>query len=94
MVELLVVLAIIGLIFGVSGLAVLSLRAPVESQWVREWRRAREDAIRAGKPVRPGARRLITTDSNAVQLPLFLPDGRAVGRGADPLTGAPRHAAP
>ncbi len=82
--ELLIVIAILGLIFGVSGLAFMSLQLPREPEWMQQARTARARAIRQGiptafrtarPPVRPSA--------------LFLPDGRAIGPGADPLTGAP-----
>jgi hypothetical protein len=76
LVELLVVLALLGLVLGVSGLALASLREPRESGEVRALRQARAEAIRSGAP-RP---------ANGV---LFLPDGRAVGPGVDGLTGAP-----
>lgn len=90
--EVIVVVAIIGLMFGVSGLAFASLRAPRASEWVRELRRAREAAIRTGKPVR--ARDLLppSTALSRPRPPLFLPDGRAIGPGVDPLTGAPLNA--
>jgi prepilin-type N-terminal cleavage/methylation domain-containing protein len=77
LVELLVVLALLGLVFGVSGLALASLREPHESDALREMRRARAEAIRSGAP----------RSANGV---LFLPDGRAIGPNVDPLTGAPR----
>jgi prepilin-type N-terminal cleavage/methylation domain-containing protein len=76
LVELLVVLALLGLVLGVGGLALASLREPRESDRLREMRRARAQAIRSGAPVRTGS-------------VLFLPDGRAVGTGVDALTGAP-----
>jgi prepilin-type N-terminal cleavage/methylation domain-containing protein len=79
LVELLVVMAILGLVLGVSGLAFSGLRAPRESGLVRELRRARTEAIRSGRPVRARGR----------NTPLFLPDGRAIGPGADALTGVP-----
>src|SRR5260370_26830824 len=75
LVELLVVIAIVGLVFGVSGLAFTSLRAPRESVWVRALRRAREEAIRSGRPVRA------VVPSAPQRAPLFLPDGRAIGPG-------------
>ncbi|OLD39482.1 MAG: hypothetical protein AUI57_03160 [Candidatus Rokubacteria bacterium 13_1_40CM_2_68_8] len=83
LVELIVVVAIIGLVFGVTGLAFSSLRAPRESAWAAALRQARTEAIHNGRPVRA-----VTTGTQHVA-PLFLPDGRAIGRGADPLTGAP-----
>ncbi len=93
LVELLVVIAILGLVFGVIGLAFSSLRAPRESVWVRELRRAREEAIRTGKPVRATQLLLASTALYRPLPPLFLPDGRALGPGADPVTGAPLNAA-
>jgi prepilin-type N-terminal cleavage/methylation domain-containing protein len=75
LVELLVVLALLGLVLGMSGLAFASLRERPESDELRELRRARAEAIRSGAPVRAAS-------------VLFLPDGRAVGPGVDPLTGA------
>lgn len=77
LVELLIVLALLGLLLGVSGLALASLREPVESAALSELRRARAEAIRSGAP----------RSANGV---LFLPDGRAIGPSVDPLTGAPR----
>jgi Tfp pilus assembly protein FimT len=82
-VELIVVVAIIGLVCGVSGLALSSLRAPRESAWAAALRHARTEAIRSGQPVRA------VTSSTRHLAPLFLPDGRAIGPAADPLTGAP-----
>ena len=76
LVELLVVLALLGLVLGMSGLALASLREPRESAHLREMRRARAEAIRSGEAVR----------ADSV---LFLPDGRAVGPNVDLLTGAP-----
>jgi len=90
--EMLVVLTILGLIFAVSGLAFTSLRAPRESEWVRELRRAREEAIRTGKPVHAKEPLPPSTAHSRLLPPLFLPDGRALGSGVDPLTGAPHNA--
>jgi len=94
LIELVVALAVLGLILGISGLALASLRAPRESERVRELRRARAEAIRAGTPVRTA----VSPDTATNDAPrtrhsiLFLPDGRAIGPGVDPLTGAPRAA--
>ncbi len=77
LVELLVVLAVLGLVLGVSGLALAGLREPRESDELRDLRQARAEAIRSGAP---------RTAHGA----LFLPDGRAIGPNVDPLTGAPR----
>ena len=83
LVELIVVLAILGLILGISGLALASLRQPRESDVGQEMRRARTEAIRTGTMVRIATHRAPRTAY------LFLPDGRAIGPGLDPLTGAP-----
>jgi prepilin-type N-terminal cleavage/methylation domain-containing protein len=91
LVEVIVVLAIMGMILGVSGVALASLRPTPGSERLRALAVARERAIRTGQPVR------VTTDSilkgsNHSPLPtplLFLPDGRALGPGVDPLTGVP-----
>lgn len=82
--EVVVVIAIIGLTVGITGLAFVGLRAPRESDRVSELRRARTQAIRTGRPV-------ISDNNRAPRTAhvLFLPDGRAIGTGADPLTGAP-----
>jgi prepilin-type N-terminal cleavage/methylation domain-containing protein len=89
LVELLMVIAVLGLISGIAGLTLASRRTPRDSEWLRELRRARSEAIRTGMPV--WARNLVPphTDSHGLISPLFLPDGRAVGAGVDPLTGAP-----
>ena len=88
-VELLVVIVILGLIAGLSGLGFASLRVPRDSAIVLAARGARAEAIRTGRPVtfRPDSLRR----RPAV---LFLPDRRAVGPGADPLTGEYRRALP
>jgi prepilin-type N-terminal cleavage/methylation domain-containing protein len=87
LVEVIVVLAILGLAAGISGLALASLKTPRESQRVRVLREARNQAIRSGRPVRA------VFDGSLLTGPLFLPDGRAVGPNVDPLTGAP-HVSP
>jgi hypothetical protein len=93
LVEMIVVLALLGVILGVSGVTLASLRQPGDAHAVHELRGARAEAIRTGRPVHvlgvPG-------DSVASHIPrppplvTFLPDGRALGPGVDPLTGAPR----
>jgi prepilin-type N-terminal cleavage/methylation domain-containing protein len=89
LVELLVVIAILGVVFAITGLVFTSLRAPSASAWVRELRRARDEAIRTGTPVRAHALGAVSSARARLRPPLFLPDGRALGPGADPLTGAP-----
>jgi len=75
--ELVVTLALLALILGVSGLALASLRPTSRAEAEGRLRPARADAIRGGAAVR-------------AESVLFLPDGRAVGEGVDPLTGTPR----
>ncbi|MGH7123557.1 MAG: prepilin-type N-terminal cleavage/methylation domain-containing protein [Stellaceae bacterium] len=92
LIELLVVLVLLGLIFSVSGVALASLSSPSQSARIRILTAARAQAIRSGVPV------VVAGDTSAhganhSQLPtpvLFLPDGRALGAGVDPFTGAPR----
>ena len=74
LVELLVVLALLGIVLSVSGLGLAGLREPFESAAAAQRRHARAAAIRFGAPVRA---------DNV----LFLPDGRALGPNVDPLTG-------
>jgi prepilin-type N-terminal cleavage/methylation domain-containing protein len=86
--EVIAVMVILGLIMGMSGLAFVGLRIPRESNVAGELRRARSEAIQTGRPVRIGGNHAPRTTHV-----LFLPDGRAIGPGADPLTGAPVDAA-
>ena len=78
LVELIVVIAIIALMAAISGVAIAGLKLPRESAQIAALRRARTAAITSGVPVR------------ATPRVLFLPDGRALGPGVDPLTGSPR----
>ncbi len=77
LVELIVVMAVIGLILSVTGLALGSLKIPRESEEAIQLRRARAEAIHSGA---------WRTAHGA----LFLPDGRVIGADVDPLTGARR----
>ncbi len=83
LVELLVVLVILGLVSGVSLLAIPALRPSPEGAQIEEIHRARAEAIRVGQEI------TMTIDSSPVR---FLPDGRVLGGPIDPLTGAWRHA--
>ncbi|MGH7676105.1 MAG: hypothetical protein ACREMV_12615, partial [Gemmatimonadales bacterium] len=74
----------------ISGLALASLQAPRESERVRALSRARSQAIRTGPPVRAALPPDTAGTLSPLPAPLFLPDGRAIGPGVDPLTGAPR----
>jgi len=82
--EVIIVLAILGLIVGLSVAAFVTLGASRDSESVRELSRARIEAIRTGRPVLIGSNRAPRTAHI-----LFLPDGRAIGADTDPLTGAP-----
>jgi len=82
--ELIVVVAVLGITLGVSALAFTSLKTPRESDVARELRWARSEAIRTGRPVVTGGNHTPRTTHV-----LFLPDGRAIGPGVNPLTGAP-----
>ena len=75
-VELIVVLALLGLVTGLSGPALAGLLRPRASVPL-EMQRLRAAAIRSGRSV---------SDSGA----MFFPDGRVIGAGLDPLTGAQR----
>lgn len=88
LVEVLVVLALLGLIVGITGLAVASLEPPLESAGLVELRRARTEAVRTGRAVRH-----VFDRSPLPAQVLFLPDGSARGTGVDLLTGMP-HAEP
>jgi len=74
--EMLVVLTVLGLVLGVTGLAIESLRPPRESEQVVDLKRARAQAVHSGVP----------RTAHGVR---FLPDGRAIGPGANGLTGEP-----
>ena len=86
LVELIVVIAIIGLMAAISGVAIASLRLPRESEEVAMLHHARAQAIATGVPVWAVGNHSPRTTHPV----LFLPDGRAIGPGIDPLTGAPR----
>ncbi len=84
LVEVIVVIAVLGLVVGISVVALASLKSPPQSARDQELLRARAEAIQTGRPV-------VTDGNHAPRTThlLFLPDGRAVGTGVDPLTGAP-----
>jgi len=79
LVELMVVLAVLGVIASISGLAVASLRPPIKAELTAALQRARGAAVRQG--------RAVTVSGEDGATILFLPDGRAIGRGVDPWTG-------
>jgi prepilin-type N-terminal cleavage/methylation domain-containing protein len=84
LIELLVVLLLLGIMTGVSGLALHALRAPERSRWAAVAAHARRAAIVTGHPV---VARDSTDSTTTEHAALFLPDGRAIGWGVDPLTG-------
>ncbi|HVH10985.1 MAG TPA: hypothetical protein VM736_14405 [Gemmatimonadales bacterium] len=87
--ELIVVVAMLGLGVGVTGLAFGSLRLPRTSVAIVALQRARARAIVSGRPVPTEPPAGAPQRSSRRVATLFLPDGRAVGPDADPLTGAP-----
>lgn len=91
LIELLVVLVLLGLLFMVSGLALASLGTPKGAARARALTAARSRAIRSGVPVFADGDSVVVGASRLPQPTpvLFLPDGRAIGPGMDPLTGAP-----
>jgi prepilin-type N-terminal cleavage/methylation domain-containing protein len=79
LVEVSVVLVLLGLLMGMGILAVTSLRPSQHSRRVQALARQRAEALREGRAV---------TESDISGHPVrFLPDGRALGAGIDPLTG-------
>jgi prepilin-type N-terminal cleavage/methylation domain-containing protein len=76
--ELIVVLAVIAVMLAIVPAALL--RPPMGRSPIGEWALAERRAQRDGAPV-------AVRDSAGTPI-LFLPDGRAVGVGRDPLTGA------
>jgi prepilin-type N-terminal cleavage/methylation domain-containing protein len=89
--EVVVALALLSLILGVSGLALASLREPVAAATNQQLIAARDSSIRTGQPVSVTVTFPGTGDDRAPRTAhlLFLPDGRAVGTDVDQLTGAP-----
>jgi prepilin-type N-terminal cleavage/methylation domain-containing protein len=77
LIEMVVVLILLGLSAGISASAISSLRVPATTAVAGALRAARGRALSSGRPV-------LVSDQV-----LFLPDGRAIGPGVDPLNGAP-----
>ncbi len=78
LVELAVVIVVLELLSAMSGLALSRLRPMPDDPRAHAVRRARTAAIDSGRAVTIGG------DTAPV---LFLPDGRTIGLGLDPLTG-------
>jgi Tfp pilus assembly protein FimT len=90
LVELVVVLAILGLIAGLSGLAYNSLRPSTGSELRKALQHARAEAVRTGRPVHVSGAPWDNVTSHAPHPTpswTFLPDGRGLGPGVDALTG-------
>lgn len=83
LVEMLVVLLLLGIVTGISAVALGHLRVPDQGKRARLLEQGRTRAIHSGQAV------MIMTDSGEVVR--FLPDGRAIGAGMDGLTGSPSH---
>lgn len=79
LVELIVALAILGLLVGIGAATLGGWRRPRTDDTVELYVAARARAIASGERVR--------VDRPGGESVLFLPDGRAVGGGLDPLTG-------
>lgn len=84
--ELIVVLALLGILSAMSALGFQAVRPRPENSWAAGLARARTLAIRGGQPVNYPA----DSTHSTVRL---LPDGRAIGADVDPLTGQEVHAA-
>jgi prepilin-type N-terminal cleavage/methylation domain-containing protein len=89
--EVVVALGLFGLILGVSGLAIASLRSPSAAAVSQQLIAARDSAIRSGHSISVTVSSLDTGKYHAPRTThaLFLPDSRAVGMDVDALTGAP-----
>ncbi len=75
LIEMLVVIALLGIMVGVTTVALAPRRQTQGPS--SDLQHARIDAIKSGAP-------------RMAHGVLFLPDGRAIGSGVDPLTGAAR----
>ncbi len=80
--EIVVTLAVLGLLWGISAVAFWSLDPSPSMQARVRLTRARTEAIRSGQVVVE----VLDDSSGPVR---FLPDGQAIGAGVDPLRGLP-----
>jgi prepilin-type N-terminal cleavage/methylation domain-containing protein len=81
LVEVIVAIAILGLMAAMSGLTLTTVTPSREAAERRELTRARAEAIRTGRRV------VAATNAHDTVRIVFLPDGRALGPDVDPLTG-------
>ncbi len=82
--ELIVVLAVMGALAAITALALPGRSGARVPTQIERLMLARDSAIRTGRPVEA----VVDTGSDGVtRLVRFLPDGRSVGPGLDPLTG-------
>lgn len=91
LIELIVVIAILGCIAGLSGVALRNAERDVVPSAAQRIATARHQAIASGKPVR-----VLLADGGTSRIALALPDGRVLADSAltiDVVTGAPRDAA-
>lgn len=78
LIEMLVALTILSIVLGTSALASRGAPSAGRDSRTESLRQARTRAIESGRAVTAGG---------ASRPVLFLPDGRAIGAGVDPLTG-------
>jgi prepilin-type N-terminal cleavage/methylation domain-containing protein len=85
LIESLVVLAVLSIVLGTAALGFPGMRREAAADsWTQALRRAQVRALESGRAVNAG------DPSRPV---LFLPDGRGIGAGVDPLTGVTSDAA-
>lgn len=90
--EMTVVLLLLAVIAGVSGAALSSLRLPAGTSVARQLLAGRSRALLTGAAVR--IERKDSSASSSQTPVLFLPDGRAIGNGVDPILGVIDRRAP
>ena len=85
LIELIVALAVLGIVLGVSTAALSAIHRDVPPPALARVEAARERALRLGVPVRID--RPDSSSAGTAASLLLLPDGRVIGAGFDPLTG-------
>lgn len=81
LVELMVVLTILGVVFGLVGIGIAGLRPPPSAGFQQRLESGREAAIIRGVDV-------LVTAADSSDVVRFRPDGQTIGTGVDPLNGA------